>query len=104
MEIYKVCTGILVASKGEGFGLSLIEGAAYHKPLLVRDIPVFREIAGEYASYFSGMDTSSLVVAIKNWLSSINDSTAPDSANIRALTWQECTDGILHILNLKKEI
>ena len=43
-------------SEGEGFGLPLIEAAQYGLPIIARDIPVFREVAGENAYYFCGED------------------------------------------------
>ena len=33
----------------------LIEAAKCERPIIARDIPVFREIAGEHAYFFSGM-------------------------------------------------
>src|SRR3546814_2021872 len=44
--LYASCAGLLVASRGEGFGLPLIEAAAHNKPVLARDLPVFREEIG----------------------------------------------------------
>ena len=44
---------VLVApSRGEGFGLPLIEAAQHKLPIFARDIPVFREVAGENAFFF----------------------------------------------------
>ena len=40
---------LLAASEGEGFGLPLIEAARYGLPILARDLPVFREVAGKHA-------------------------------------------------------
>lgn len=50
--LYKNCDLFLFASEVEGFGLGLIEAGRFGTPLLLRDIPVFREIAGEHATYF----------------------------------------------------
>lgn len=41
-EIYQACTGVIVASIGEGFGLPIVEALGYEKPVLARDLPVFR--------------------------------------------------------------
>jgi len=44
--LYRFSRGVILASKGEGCGLPLIEAAFFNKPVLARDIPVFKEIAG----------------------------------------------------------
>ena len=67
-KIYDACTCLIAASEGEGFGLPLIEAAQHKLPIIARDIPVFREVAGEHAYYFSGLDPQSLAESVKNWL------------------------------------
>lgn len=51
-HVYASCSYLIAASEGEGFGLPLIEAARHGLPVLVRDIPVFREVAGDAATYF----------------------------------------------------
>ena len=48
--LYNGCSALLAVSLDEGFGLPLIEAAKHALPILARDIPVFREIAGEHAA------------------------------------------------------
>lgn len=54
-HIYEASSCLLAASEGEGFGLPLIEAAQKSLPILARDLPVFREVAGEHAFYFDGV-------------------------------------------------
>ena len=59
-RIYGACSCLIAASEDEGFGLPLIEAAQRKLPILVRDIAVFREIAGAHASFFKGRTTDAL--------------------------------------------
>ncbi|UMR31020.1 glycosyltransferase [Massilia sp. MB5] len=67
-QIYAASTCLLYPSEGEGFGLPLIEAARHGLPLLARDLPVFREVAQQHASYFSGLDGAALAAALQDWL------------------------------------
>lgn len=49
-KLYEMANGVLVTSYGEGFGLPIVEAMYYGKSLLVRDIPVFREVTAKYES------------------------------------------------------
>jgi len=83
--LYREADGLLLASEGEGFGLPLIEAAHYELPILTRDLPVFREVAGEHARYFNG----DLAAGLAAWLDELAAGTAPDPVGIDQLNWQE---------------
>lgn len=57
---------LVMASAGEGYGLPIIEAAQAGCRLLLRDLPVFREVAGAAASYFSGDSGAELACAIQD--------------------------------------
>jgi glycosyltransferase involved in cell wall biosynthesis len=97
-RIYAASTCLLVASEGEGFGLPLIEAARHGVPLLVRDIPVFREVAGEHAGYFSGADGAALAGAIQDWLRLHAEGRAPASTGIAARSWADNAADLMDIL------
>ncbi len=97
-KIYAVCTCLITASEGEGFGLPLIEAAQHKLPIIVRDIPVFREVAGEFAYYFSGKEPEDLAAAIKTWLALFDKSQHPSSVNMPWLTWKESAEQLKQIL------
>ena len=42
-KLYDASRGLLMASRGEGFGLPLVEAASHRRHVLARDLPVFRE-------------------------------------------------------------
>lgn len=91
-KIYAACTCLIAASFGEGFGLPLIEAAQYNLPIIARDIPVFREVAGDHAFYFRGSDCSNLAGAIQHWLALFNEKTHPVSTDLPWLTWEESAE------------
>lgn len=59
---------LVMASAGEGYGLPIGEAAYAGCRLLLRDIPVFREVAGGGATYFSGAAGTDLARAISSWI------------------------------------
>lgn len=67
-ELYKACTGLVVASLAEGFGLPIIEGLALNKPILARDLPVFRFTNHSNIDFFTGTDGKNLSIQIDKWL------------------------------------
>lgn len=97
-QIYTRATCLIAASWGEGFGLPLIEAAHHGTPILARDLPVFREVAGDYASYFDTESADGLATAIVNWLVLQAAGTAPQSEGMPMLTWAECAKKISDIL------
>lgn len=99
-KVYEAATVVLSASEAEGFGLSLIEGARYGKPLILRDIPVFREIAGEHAFYFSGLEPGDLAEALRQWLAADARGEVPASAGIRWSTWRESCRALLAAIGI----
>ena len=101
-KIYEASTAVLMASEGEGFGLAVVEGARHGKPLILRDIPVFREIAEDHAFYFDGFEPESLAISIEMWLQSYTTGTAPSSEGIKCLTWGESAKMLLQALPLKQ--
>ncbi len=88
-KIYTAATCLIAASEGEGFGLPLIEAAQHNLSIIARDIPVFREIAGDNAYYFSGLLADNLFLTIKRWLELYSKNEIPKSNNIQWLTWKE---------------
>lgn len=87
--LYKSCTALLAPSQGEGFGLPLVEAARHGLPILCRDLPVFHEVAGAHAAYFTGADGDSLARAVRNWLHGPSHGVIPTASDMQALTWTE---------------
>ncbi len=94
-KLYAASTCLIAASEGEGFGLPLIEAAQNKVPIIARDIAVFREVAGDHAYYFQGLDAESLAQAINNWLGLYQQGMAPDSSDMPWLTWAQSAQQLL---------
>jgi len=67
-RMYAACQGSIIASYAEGFGLPLIEALGHGKPVLARDLAVFRPHAGNGACYFpADANTQVLAQCVRQW-------------------------------------
>ncbi|CAN7710745.1 glycosyltransferase [Pseudoduganella sp. LjRoot289] len=95
LKLYQSCSGLLAASEGEGFGLPLIEAAQHGIPILAREIPVFREVCGTHAHYFEADKPAQLATALRQWLELLRAGTAPASAGMPWLNWEQSAQQLL---------
>lgn len=70
--LYQSSDLLLMASLGEGHGLPIVEAGSFGCDLLLRDLPVFREVAGDAARYFDGHAPEGLARALRQWLDQRN--------------------------------
>jgi glycosyltransferase involved in cell wall biosynthesis len=100
--LYKTCNGMIMASYAEGFGLPMIEAIGYGKPVLARDIPVFRSFV-KYGrvSYFDSDSTSTeLANSIQMWIEKNNSSKIQDHNYAQLNSWDFVAETVLSILRL----
>lgn len=95
-KIYAASACLIVASDGKDFGVPLIEAAQHTLPVIARDIPVFREVAGNHAFYFSGLETEDLSQAVHDWLEQHKRGSAPSSVGMSWQTWEQSAQQLLH--------
>lgn len=100
-RLYKECDALIFASYAEGFGLAIVEAAQHGTPLILRDLPVFREVAGEHAFYFHADRPAELADAIKEWLDLSRHGRAPSSHGVRCMTWEESTRMLLRAMRIE---
>lgn len=98
LQLYAHSSVLLAASLAEGFGLPLIEAARQGLPIIARDIPVFREVAGEHAFYFHGESPKVLADAIRLWMVLHAEGKAVSSAGLGWFSWAESTDQLLTLI------
>jgi glycosyltransferase involved in cell wall biosynthesis len=58
-------TALLTASRDEGFGIPVIEAMSVGLPVVVSDIPIFREIGGDAAVYVDPDDAEGFAAAVR---------------------------------------
>lgn len=99
LRLYDSCTALLAASEGEGFGLPLVEAAQHGLPIIARDIPVFREVAGEHAFYFeNARSPEALASALKEWFALYKAGKVPQSKDMPWLTWEQSTRRLVDVI------
>jgi glycosyltransferase involved in cell wall biosynthesis len=98
LKLYAGSAALLAPSEGEGFGLPLIEAAQHGIPIIARDLPVFREVAGEHACYFHGREPEALAGTVSAWLDLQREGKVPPSAGMPWLTWAESAQQVLDAL------
>ena len=86
---YEKCRGVFMASRGEGFGLPLIEAALHRRYVLARDLPVFREHGLPNVLHFKTDGPAALAERLMELL---HAGQAP-RADLPA--WSECVDRLL---------
>jgi alpha-1,2-rhamnosyltransferase len=84
---YKNCSGVILASTVEGFGLPIVESLWHGTKTFVSDIPIHREVGGDNCTFFPLNDPQILSNAIRDW-ESIKD---PSECNtpIQPISWAE---------------
>jgi glycosyltransferase involved in cell wall biosynthesis len=95
--LYGASKGILMASRGEGFGLPVIEAASHGRPILARDIPIFREHQLPNVGFFKDDAPISLGASIMKLTQ-----VSPDlnSSVSRCTTWHESVGKLLADMGL----
>ncbi len=73
----------------------LIEAARHGLPIIARDLPVFREVAGKHAFYYDGSEPQGLEKAIWRWIELYRQGRAPQSGGMPRLTWEQSAAQLL---------
>src|SRR5947209_333874 len=98
---YEACRGVFMASRGEGFGLPLIEAAAHRQYILARDLPVFRQHGLPNVLFFDDDRPSALAERLMALLQFGLSGVAPEA---RLPTWNEVVDDLLVELGLSPRV
>lgn len=91
-QVYAASTCLIAASYGEGFGLPLIEAAQHKLPIIARDIPVFREVAGAAAYFFTASSPEDMANSLRGWMELADEGQAAASSGICWQTWRQAAE------------
>jgi len=98
-RLYQRADGLIAASYAEGFGLPVVEAFYFGLPVLCRDTPIFREVVGDHASFFSGNCADALAENIEAWLQSMVN-VGKNTVKIQPLSWRESSQQLLACLDM----
>jgi glycosyltransferase involved in cell wall biosynthesis len=96
--LYQEASCLVSSSFGEGFGLPIVEAALKNMPLIVRDIPVFREVAGDGAVYFSGTQPEDLAAVMETWLEDHEAGRSLPPRGVQVLDWDQSTKRLMEVV------
>jgi len=90
--VYADSAGVIIPTLFEGFGMPVVEGLGYGRPVCCSDLPVFHELVGDAVRYFDPQSIESLRMAIGDLFS--GRVAVPDPARIAEiidrLNWDRC--------------
>jgi glycosyltransferase involved in cell wall biosynthesis len=66
LEILDESFALVSASKDEGFGIPVVEAMSRSIPVVIADIPIFREVASTAGIFFNSTSPPSFAEAVKN--------------------------------------
>ena len=93
IHLYQNAKALIVTSELEGFGLPLVEAALNRCPLIVSSSPVFKEIMGNNALFFSNSDTdelAKLIDSLNNGSVDVIKLKSNAFEKVSNLTWFTC--------------
>lgn len=101
-SIYQQSSALIHPSESEGFGLSIVEAQNLHKPIICRDIPIFREIAiGDGVTFFNSNSPTELARVIDHWIMS-DEVSKPLKNEVR--DWQKSTQQLVKALKTHLDV
>ena len=96
--LFANCIGVVTPSEGEGFGLPLAEALQRGLPVLARDLPVYRELASDGVTWFTGQSPRHLARVLAGWMDGLRQGRIARPVPGQFLSWQDSTAQLLKIV------
>jgi glycosyltransferase involved in cell wall biosynthesis len=92
---YRMARCLLLPSFVEGFGLPLVEAMQRGIPAMASDIPVFREVGGDYIAYFDPFNPDTLSALVRQYEKNGQFPASKPLTEWTWLTWRDSTRQLL---------
>lgn len=96
--LFAHCVGVVTPSEGEGFGLPLAEALQRGLPVLARDLPVYRELAADGVTWFTGQSPRHLAAVVADWMDGLRQGRVSRPKPGQFLSWQDSTAQLLTVM------
>ena len=90
--IYADSTGVIVPTLFEGFGMPVIEGLGYGRPVCCSNLPIFQELVGDAVQYFDPLSVESIQTAVEDLFAGRVAVPGPvrTAEILERLNWERC--------------
>jgi glycosyltransferase involved in cell wall biosynthesis len=104
-EILEESFALVTASKDEGFGIPIIEAMSRSIPVVLSDIPIFREVASDAAHFFDPESSNDFALAIKGLdeIGSWKQASKASLERARSFSWDDSAGKLNHLLESLKD-
>jgi glycosyltransferase involved in cell wall biosynthesis len=93
--VLRSATALATASVDEGFGIPLVEAMGVGTPVVVSDIPIFREIGGDVAEYFDPSSASAVAAAVRRLEARWDAASQASVAQAARFRWQDSAERVV---------
>jgi glycosyltransferase involved in cell wall biosynthesis len=97
--LLKRATALVSLSRAEGYGLPLVEAMALGTPVIASDIPIFREVGGDAASYVDPGSPADFATAVQKLRNDAHwqDVSRRSVARAREFSWDESAQQLVDV-------